>query len=116
MLRLSAAVVLGPAHPLQLQLLLLPLLECEPASQQATQVPDTQTQADHTGLGLESAMPAKVTARVTSASAIGVAVCMQTAQAAVDLLRNACKGQTTSKRPISDCHVIHLQEKVLTWC
>lgn len=54
-----AAVLQGPAHPLQLQLLLSLLLECEPALQQATQVLDTQTQADHTGLGLEAAMPAK---------------------------------------------------------
>ena len=54
-----AAVLQGPVHLLQLQLLLSLLLECEPALQQATQVLDTQTQADHTGLGLEAAMPAK---------------------------------------------------------
>ncbi len=55
----SAAVLQGPVHPLQLQLLLSLLLECEPALQQATQAPDTQTQADHTDLDLEAAMPAK---------------------------------------------------------
>ncbi len=58
-LGLNAAVLQGPVHPLQLQLRLSLLLECEPALQQATQVPDTQTQADRTGLGLEAAMPAK---------------------------------------------------------
>lgn len=58
-LGLNAAVLQGPFHPVQLQLLLSLLLECEPALQQATQAPDTQTQADHTGLGLEAAKPAK---------------------------------------------------------
>ncbi len=58
-LGLNAAVLQGPVHPLQLQLLLLLLLECEPALQQATRVPDTQTQAAHTDLGLEAVMPAK---------------------------------------------------------
>ncbi len=58
-LGLNAAVLQGPVHPLQLQLLVSLLLECEPAWQQATQVPDTQTQADHIDLGLEAAMPAK---------------------------------------------------------
>lgn len=43
-------------------------------------------------------------ARVNSEPAIGVAVCMQTAQASVYLLRDASEGQTISKRFISDCH------------
>lgn len=95
MLGLNAAILQGPVHPLQLQL----RLECEPALQQATQVPDTQAQADHTGLGAEAAMPAKVTASVTSASPIGVTVCMPTAQASDYCLELPAKSRPQARDP-----------------